>query len=172
MSTPVWDFVRRYAEEDPLRLHMPGHKGVPGLGPEPWDLTEIPGADSLYEASGILRESEEEAGRLYGCPTFYSAEGSSLAVRAMVFLACRWALDRGKRPKIAAARNVHRTFVTAAAKPSALRLLREGSLSYWTTAQRVQGERCSRAYAITSRQSVEETPFPRLSCAVIMPLNS
>ena len=115
MSTPVWDFVRRYAGEDPLRLHMPGHKGVPGLGPEPWDLTEIPGADSLYEASGILRESEEEAGRLYGCPTFYSAEGSSLAVRAMVFLACRWALDRGKRPKIAAARNVHRTFVTAAA---------------------------------------------------------
>lgn len=115
MSTPVWDFVRRYAGEDPLRLHMPGHKGVPGLGPEPWDLTEIPGADSLYEATGILRESEEEAGRLYGCPTFYSAEGSSLAVRAMVFLACRWALDRGKRPKIAAARNVHRTFVTAAA---------------------------------------------------------
>ena len=67
MSTPVWDFVRRYAGEDPLRLHMPGHKGVPGLGPEPWDLTEIPGADSLYEATGILRESEEEAGRLYGC---------------------------------------------------------------------------------------------------------
>lgn len=115
MSTPVWDFVRRYAEKDPLRLHMPGHKGVPGLGPEPWDLTEIPGADSLYEASGILQESEEEAGRLFGCPTFYSAEGSSLAVRAMVYLACRWALERGKRPKIAAARNVHRTFVTAAA---------------------------------------------------------
>lgn len=115
MSTPVWDFVRRYAGEEPLRLHMPGHKGIPGLGCEPWDLTEIPGADSLYEASGILRESEEEAGRLYGCPTFYSAEGSSLAVRAMVYLACRWALEREKRPKIAAARNVHRTFVTAAA---------------------------------------------------------
>lgn len=115
MNTPVWDFVRRYAAGDPLRLHMPGHKGVPGLGPEPWDLTEIPGADSLYEASGILRESEANAGQLFGCPTFYSAEGSSLAVRAMVYLACRWALDRGYRPKIAAARNVHRTFVTAAA---------------------------------------------------------
>ena len=74
-------FCPALCREDPLRLHMPGHKGVPGLGPEPWDLTEIPGADSLYEATGILRESEEEAGRLYGCPTFYSAEGSSLAVR-------------------------------------------------------------------------------------------
>ena len=96
MSTPVWDFVRRYAGEGPLRLHMPGHKGVPGLGARALGPDRDPRADSLYEASGILRESEEEAGRLYGCPTFYSAEGSSLAVRAMVFLACRWALDRGK----------------------------------------------------------------------------
>lgn len=115
MKTPVVDFARRYAAGDALRLHMPGHKGQPVLGPESWDLTEIPGADSLYEAAGILRESEENAGQLYGCPTFYSAEGSSLAVRAMVYLACRWAMERGRRPKIAAARNVHRTFVTAAA---------------------------------------------------------
>ena len=115
MKMPVVDFARRYAAGDALRLHMPGHKGQPVLGPEPWDLTEIPGADSLYEAAGILRESEENAGQLYGCPTFYSAEGSSLAVRAMVYLACRWAMERGRRPKIAAARNVHRTFVTAAA---------------------------------------------------------
>ena len=29
MNTPVCDFCRNYAESDALRLHMPGHKGVP-----------------------------------------------------------------------------------------------------------------------------------------------
>ena len=28
MTTPICDFVRRYAERAPLRLHMPGHKGL------------------------------------------------------------------------------------------------------------------------------------------------
>ena len=48
MNTPICDFVRRYAGSEALRLHMPGHKGAPLLGPEPYDLTEIDGADSLY----------------------------------------------------------------------------------------------------------------------------
>ena len=70
MNTPICDFLRRYAERDPLRLHMPGHKGVGPLGVERWDLTEVTGADSLYEASGIIAESEANASRLFGCPTF------------------------------------------------------------------------------------------------------
>ena len=69
-------------------LHMPGHKGRPFLGPEPWDITEIPGADSLYEAEGILAESEANAASLFGAGrTLYSAEGSSQCIRAMVRLA-------------------------------------------------------------------------------------
>ena len=66
MNTPILDFVRAYAEGGTLRLHMPGHKGVPALGCEPWDLTEVAGADSLYEAAGIIRESEENAAALFG----------------------------------------------------------------------------------------------------------
>ena len=60
MSTPICDFVRRYTQYEPVRFHMPGHKGVPMLGFEPYDITEIDGADSLYEASGIIRESERQ----------------------------------------------------------------------------------------------------------------
>ncbi len=115
MDTPVCDFAARYAQSGSLRLHMPGHKGQAILGPEPWDLTEIPGADSLYEAEGILRRSQENASALFGCPTFYSAEGSSQCIRAMVFLAAQDARSRGQRPLIAAARNAHKTFLTAAA---------------------------------------------------------
>ena len=74
MKTPICDFARRYAQSGALRLHMPGHKGNGPLGIEQLDITEIDGADSLYEASGIIRESEESASALFGCPTYYSTE--------------------------------------------------------------------------------------------------
>ena len=96
---------------------MPGHKGIGALGCESADITEIDGADSLYEAHGIIRESEENASALFGCPTFYSAEGSSLAIRAMIYLAVLAAReeDPARPPIVFAARNCHKTFVSAAA---------------------------------------------------------
>ena len=115
MRTPVCDFCRNYAQSDALRLHMPGHKGMPLIGFEPLDLTEIDGADSLFEAEGILRESEENASRLFGAHTFYSTEGSSLCIRAMLQLVCQYARSKGARPKILAGRNAHKTFLSAAA---------------------------------------------------------
>jgi len=114
MNTPICDFVRRYAESGSLRLHMPGHKGVGPLGFEALDITEIPGADSLYDADGIIRESEENASRLFGARTFYSTEGSSLCIRAMVLLACLHAKAQGRVPCIAAGRNAHKAFLSAA----------------------------------------------------------
>ena len=110
MDTPICDFVRKYAQSGTLRLHMPGHKGVGALGIEHLDITEISGADSLYEASGIIAQSETNASRLFGCPTFYSTEGSSQCIRAMLHLA-----TCGNNRRVAAARNVHKTFLSAAA---------------------------------------------------------
>lgn len=116
MTTPIVDFVRSYAERRMLRLHMPGHKGIERLGVEHLDITEIEGADVLYGAQGIIRESEEYAARLFGSArTLYSAEGSSLAIRAMLCLAVREARQRGVLPLIAAGRNAHKTFMSAAA---------------------------------------------------------
>ncbi len=110
MDAPIRDFVADYRRRAPARLHMPGHKGQGE--PEALDITEIQGADSLYEAAGIIRRSEENASALFGCPTFYSTEGSSQCVRAMLYLAV---LAGGGRAKILAARNVHKSFLTAAA---------------------------------------------------------
>ena len=116
MKTPICDFVTQYAQEKTLRLHMPGHKGAGSLGVEQWDLTEIDGADVLYHADGILRESQENAATLFGSgKTLYSTEGSSLAIRAMVYLLTLYAKKEGRRPLIAAGRNAHKTFMTAAA---------------------------------------------------------
>ena len=39
ISTPIVDFVRKYAKENKARFHMPGHKGVPFLGLESLDIT-------------------------------------------------------------------------------------------------------------------------------------
>ena len=95
MNTPICEFVRGYAAGDPLRLHMPGHKGKELLGMETRDITEVRGADSLYEADGIIRESEENASRLFGCETLYSTEGSSQCIRAMLYLAALHARQQG-----------------------------------------------------------------------------
>lgn len=115
MNTPICDFVRAYAKQNTLRLHMPGHKGHGTLGVEALDITEVKGADSLYEASGIIAQSESNASLLFGCPTFYSTEGSSQCIRAMLHLATVGARQGGKRPLVAAARNVHKTFLSAVA---------------------------------------------------------
>ena len=116
MTTPIVDFVRRYAQSGTSRLHMPGHKGQSLLGFEPWDITEIKGADELYGADGIIAQSEANATRLFGTVhTYYSTEGSSQCIRAMLCLALQAAPAAGQRPVLLAARNAHKTLLYAAA---------------------------------------------------------
>ena len=109
MRTPIDEYIRAYMTSNAIRMHMPGHKGV--VMPE--DITEIPGADVLYHSTGIIGQSQENAARLFGAAkTVYSTEGSSLVIRAMLYLMCLYA---GRKPVIAAGRNAHKTFVTGAA---------------------------------------------------------
>ena len=116
METPICDFIRAYAAGNPVRMHMPGHKGKAVLGPEMLDLTEIEGADVLYRSRGIIRRSEENAAALFGTSrTVYSTEGSSLCIRAMLYLALLTAKGKGIPPCLLAGRNAHRTLMTAAA---------------------------------------------------------
>ena len=115
MDTPICDFVREYNRRNTLRLHMPGHKGVSYLGMEHLDITEIQGADSLYEADGIIARSEENASALFGCRTLYSTEGASQCIRAMLYLVLQYAKRTGRKPLIAAGRNAHKAFLTAVA---------------------------------------------------------
>lgn len=116
MRTPICDFVNRYAASDALRLHMPGHKGFPLTGMEELDITEISGADDLFHASGIIAESERALSDLFGtADSFYSTEGSSLCIRAMLLMAMQYANQHGRQAKFLAGRNAHKAFITAAA---------------------------------------------------------
>lgn len=138
MKTPIVDFVTNYKNLNGSRFHMPGHKGQTVLGCEIDDITEVSGADALYEASGIIAESEAIATNLFRTGrTLFSTEGSSQCVKAMLELAKRWwqtkqsenkkklfsvdSKDMGQqekkkesnRPIVIATRNVHKSFLYA-----------------------------------------------------------
>lgn len=115
MKTPIVNFLKSYQEKSPVRMHMPGHKGAGILGFEGMDLTEIYGADELFAAEGIIKESEQNASNLFGCPTYYSTQGSTLCIQTMCTILCQDAKSKGKKPKILAGRNAHRSFIHAAA---------------------------------------------------------
>ena len=115
MKTPIVSFLKSYQEKSPVRMHMPGHKGAGILGFEGMDLTEIYGADELFAAEGIIKESEQNASNLFGCPTYYSTQGSTLCIQTMCTILCQDAKSKGKKPKILAGRNAHRSFIHAAA---------------------------------------------------------
>lgn len=111
ITTPIADFVKDYAQKNVSRLHMPAHKGSSLLGCESLDITEICGADVLYSADGIIEESESNATSLFDTRhTFYSTEGSTLAIKAMLAIVKK---NAPKGAKILAARNVHKAFVYA-----------------------------------------------------------
>ena len=113
MKTPICDYVSKYVSDNKIRMHMPGHKGVDFLGYEAYDITEIDGADSLYEAQGIIKQSEDIATDIFGFRTFYSTEGSSQCIRAMLFLLSLSRTDKSTKSLILAGRNAHKTFLSA-----------------------------------------------------------
>ncbi len=117
MNTPIIDFVNDYIKSDVTRFHMPGHKGVSFFCFEKFDITEIKGADDLSCPDGIIKQSEENATRLFGTKaTLYSTGGSSQSINAMLHLAFINRKNSSNPPYILAGRNAHKAFIFAAAK--------------------------------------------------------
>lgn len=115
MNTPINDFLMRYSSSESYRCHMPGHKGMAN----PFDITEIKGADSLYDTKpfsgegGIIAHSEEIATKIFKSNlTLYSCGGSTLSIQTMLGLVK--AYGGGKRT-IVAGRYSHKSLVSTAA---------------------------------------------------------
>lgn len=110
-KTPIAKAIEDYINKDYSRFHMPGHKGqtLPIFGDIiKYDLTEVTGTDSLYEASECILECENEFSKIYGTKrTLLSAGGSSLSIQTMLALVAK---DGGK---IIASRNIHTSAVNA-----------------------------------------------------------
>lgn len=156
-DTPIYDFVNDYNQKSSLRFHMPGHKGNPRLGPEPADITEVAGADSLYEAGGIIADSERIAAGLFGFGhTLYSTEGASQCIKAMIYLAMHGARLQGcVSPRILAARGAHKAFIHACGLLDAVPV--------WLYPDGDSGSHCSCPTSPesvrTALESQEEKPF-------------
>ena len=85
MNTPIIDFIKKYNKNKSIRLHMPGHKG--NLRGTAFDITEIDGADSLFDANSIIDESEKNLSSLFNTNfSVYSTQGSSLCIMTMLAL--------------------------------------------------------------------------------------
>lgn len=92
---------------------MPGHKGAnqPIFGDiTQYDLTEVKGLDSLYEAEEAILQTEKQFSSIYGTKeTVISASGSSLCIQTMLAMVCEYG------NKIICGRNIHTSAVNAMA---------------------------------------------------------
>ncbi len=115
---PIHDFLIGHARKNPISFHMPGHKGSAiykrlGYGEflnniMDCDITEIAGADNLFQTEGIIRESMKVYENLYDSKKSYLLiNGTSGGIIAAIMAA----VPKGK--KIIMARNSHKSVFNA-----------------------------------------------------------
>ena len=103
--TPLYDALRAFAAQSPLRMHMPGHKGAampaPAFTPlAAIDFTELPPTGDLFSGDGPIKEAEDlwrDALHMGEC--LFLTGGSTQGMLTALTLTCRPGdavlLDRG-----------------------------------------------------------------------------
>lgn len=114
----IKDFLLEHAGLEPVSFHMPGHKGSAiyrenGYGDfldnvMDCDITEIPGADNLFQTEGIIAETMEKYRKLYNVEKSYLlVNGSSSGLIAAILASV------GRGGKLIMARNCHKSIFNA-----------------------------------------------------------
>ena len=91
-------------------FHMPGHKRQPEwlCGLADTDITEITGADDLHAPTGIIKEAQSSAAKLFGTvATIFLTGGSTAGVLSGISAVC------GFGDNIVIARNCHKSVYNA-----------------------------------------------------------
>ncbi|MBQ1351462.1 MAG: aminotransferase class I/II-fold pyridoxal phosphate-dependent enzyme [Oscillospiraceae bacterium] len=106
----------QYSNRATVPLHMPGHKrntaAAPYLAPlgGGFDITEIHGFDNLHQPEGILKQSMEQAARLWGSDqAYFLVGGSTCGILAGIHAATQWG------DSVLVARNCHQSVYHAIA---------------------------------------------------------
>ncbi len=118
MSKGIRQFLLQHAAAQPVSFHMPGHKGARiyrenGYGDfldmvMDCDITEIPGADNLFQTESIIAETMEKYRQLYEAKKSYLlVNGSSGGLIAAILATT----SRGG--KLVMARNCHKSVFNA-----------------------------------------------------------
>ena len=58
-EAPLFDMLKKYAEKDCARFHMPGHKGRGEMDCFKYDITELSFSDNLYAPQGVIKQAQE-----------------------------------------------------------------------------------------------------------------
>ena len=95
MPTPLYDALREYAQKDPARFHMPGHKGkfLPApelMGLASIDVTELSPTGNLYEAGEPFDSAQRLWAELFGfdCCQFLTG-GSTMGIHTGLALCAK-----------------------------------------------------------------------------------
>ena len=110
----IAEFLIKHQKENPVWFHMPGHKGEKiyrenGYGEfldnfMNCDITEIAGADNLFVAEGIIRETMDRYKTMYSAEeTYLLVNGSSSGLIAAIMATV------SKGGKLIMARNCHKS---------------------------------------------------------------
>lgn len=103
---PLYNLLKKFAQENPARFFMPGHKGGEGLEDSflapvmPYDVTELSNTGNLYEEAGVIEEAQKLAASAFGAKTArFCTGGATQGLHGALFLAAkrgrRILLDRG-----------------------------------------------------------------------------
>lgn len=114
----ITNFLFAHAARKPASFHMPGHKGTKfykkhGYGKfmkniADLDITEIPGADNLFQTEGIIEQTQEKYADLYGVEKSYLLiNGTSAGLIASILATVP------KGGKLIMARNCHKSVFNA-----------------------------------------------------------
>lgn len=103
-DAPLYEMLKKYAEMDCARFHMPGHKGQGNLDCFKYDITELSFSDNLYAPQGVLKHAQGLMASAVGAYRSYMLTGgSSQGVRAMLCAAFK------EGDKVIMSRNSHRS---------------------------------------------------------------
>ncbi len=116
---PLVEAMTQYHKRNPIRYHVPGHKGRgEGLLSSiyPFDLTEVPGLDDLHHPEEAILEAQQLAAEAFGADeTFFLIGGSTVGNLAMLIAACH------PGEEVLVQRNAHKSvmngLILAQAKP-------------------------------------------------------
>ncbi|MBR6473416.1 MAG: aminotransferase class V-fold PLP-dependent enzyme [Firmicutes bacterium] len=118
MDRSLLDFLTEYAKRQPVSFHMPGHKGSKlykdlGYGEVlallmDCDITEIPGADNLFQTEDVILSVMEKYRKLYESRKSYLLVNGSSVGLITAILSCS---KRGE--KVILARNSHKSIFNA-----------------------------------------------------------
>lgn len=88
-EVPIVRAIHEYVAKRRDRFHTPGHKGKPIAKPLAgvyrYDVTELPGLDSLHQPDGAIQKAQKLLAQLYGAKeSHFLVNGSSSGVIAMM----------------------------------------------------------------------------------------